>query len=75
MMREGDQDLAIADLTQAIGLDPDLVSAYALRGELYLARRDFDRAIVDLEATLRLDPNHPGVEDRLVLARMLRDIN
>ncbi|MDR1837380.1 MAG: tetratricopeptide repeat protein [Treponema sp.] len=51
-------DEAIAELTQAIRLDPNLAEAYYNRGNAYHLKGDYDRAIADYEAALRIDPNH-----------------
>jgi tetratricopeptide (TPR) repeat protein len=50
-------DRAIADCTQAIRLDPNLVVAYRERGDTYQAKKDYDRAIADYTQAIRLDPN------------------
>jgi tetratricopeptide (TPR) repeat protein len=52
-----DFDHAIADLTEAIRLDPDAVVAYQDRAASYRNTGKFDRAIDDLDQAARLDPN------------------
>jgi tetratricopeptide (TPR) repeat protein len=51
----GDRDKAIADLGEAIRLDPNGAVAYLRRGEQYRLQSDFDKALADLDAALRLD--------------------
>ena len=52
----GDNDRAIADLNEAIRLDPKLAMAFNNRGNAYNAKGDNDRAIADFNETIRLDP-------------------
>jgi tetratricopeptide (TPR) repeat protein len=54
---KGDYDRAIADYTEALRLDPNLVAAYFNRGDAYRNKGDYDRAIADYTEALRLDPN------------------
>ncbi len=54
----GENDLAIGDYTEAVGLNPVLVIAYCNRGTAFKAKREYDRAITDYQEALRLDPNH-----------------
>jgi tetratricopeptide (TPR) repeat protein len=49
----GDLDRAIADLTEAIRLDPKYADAYYNRGEAWLDARNFDRAIADTSSVAR----------------------
>jgi len=57
-IKKGDYDRAIADLTQAIRLDPNYADAYISRGSVYNEKGDYDRAIADLTQAIRLDPNY-----------------
>jgi tetratricopeptide (TPR) repeat protein len=52
----GDQDRALAEINEAIRLDPKLGEAYRRRGSIYYLKRDYDRAIADFEQAVRLDP-------------------
>jgi tetratricopeptide (TPR) repeat protein len=52
-----DFDRAIADLTEAIRLDPDAVVAYQDRAASYRNKGQYDRAIDDLDHAARLNPN------------------
>jgi tetratricopeptide (TPR) repeat protein len=53
-------DKAIADLTQAIRLDPDNAKAYSFRGTAYLCKNDYDKAIADYNRAIQLDQNYAG---------------
>ena len=52
-----DHDKAIAELTEAIRLDPEHADAYYARGLLYGIRKDWDSALTDLKMVLQLQPN------------------
>jgi tetratricopeptide (TPR) repeat protein len=52
----GDHTRAIAELDEAIRLDPKLVAAYWQRGIAYANKGDHTRAIADYEQALVLDP-------------------
>lgn len=49
-------DVAIADLSRALSLNPLLQDAYYERGKAYTARGDYDSAIADLSRAIQLDP-------------------
>jgi tetratricopeptide (TPR) repeat protein len=51
--RNADFARGIADLDQAIRLDPDLVDAYKARGWAYQASGDYDRANIDYEEAVQ----------------------
>jgi tetratricopeptide (TPR) repeat protein len=53
---QGDNDRAIADLNEAIRLDPKLGMAYNNRGAAYNEQGDNDRAIADYNEAIRIDP-------------------
>ena len=52
-------DEAIADLTEAIRLEPNFSTYFSNRGRTYNAKKEFDRAIVDLNESIRLNPANP----------------
>jgi hypothetical protein len=56
--RSGDFHAAIADLDQAIRLDPTFESAYIDRGTVFYAMKDFDRAFADIAQAKRLANSH-----------------
>ena len=49
-------DKAIADLTKAIELDPQLALAYRRRGTAFTAQVELDKAIADYSKAIELDP-------------------
>ena len=49
-------DSALADLNEAIRLDPAYACAYTNRGRVYAIKRDLDRAMADYDEALRIDP-------------------
>ena len=51
-----DLDAALADLNEAIRLDPAYACAYSNRGRVYAIKRDLDRAVADYDEALRIDP-------------------
>ncbi len=54
----GDYDRAIADLDQAIRLDPNDATTYANRGGAYGRKGEHDRAIADFDQAIRLKPDY-----------------
>ncbi len=55
-LSEDDNDRAIADLTEAIRLEPTERRSYADRAEAYRRKSEHDLAIADLTELVRLDP-------------------
>ena len=53
--RNGDLDGAVADLTQAIGLDPKNADVYRYRALLRIAKSDLPAAIADLTQSIALN--------------------
>jgi len=51
-------DAAINDLNEIIRLDPNNDSAYAVRGEAYQKKGQFNEAISDFTEAIRLDPDY-----------------
>jgi len=49
-------DLAIADFTKTIELNPKYAPAYADRGSIYSSRTQWDMAIADFSKAIELDP-------------------
>jgi Flp pilus assembly protein TadD len=54
---KGQYDLAIADYTQALHIDPNDASAYNNRGLAYHSKGQDDLAIADYTQALRINPN------------------
>lgn len=50
-------DMMLMDLEAAIGLNPNLYTAYLYRAKLYVCVREGDSALADFEEALRLAPN------------------
>jgi tetratricopeptide (TPR) repeat protein len=50
-------DTAILLLNKAIEADPEMASAWGLRGDCYFQKGDYDNAIADFKKTLELDPD------------------
>jgi tetratricopeptide (TPR) repeat protein len=53
---QGNRDKAIAELQQATRQHDDLIMAHALLGDLYQSKQDYQHALTQYEATIRLDP-------------------
>lgn len=56
--QQGELDMAIASLTQAISLEPNAVR-YCIRGSMYIDKKDYDKAIEDFSEAISLDPTDP----------------
>ena len=65
----GQFDKAVAAYTEAIGRDPKYSFAYLGRGDAYMAKGDVDRARLDYEHALRLDPNNDAAKERIDAVR------
>ena len=55
---KGDQDRAIADLTEALRINPNYARAYNIRGVIYRNRNDVNRALADYTEAIRADPKY-----------------
>ncbi len=65
---------AIAELTEAIRLKPDLGRAYNARGYAYLRARDYQHALDDFNNAIRLDANYTNAyKNRAVTKKALGD--
>ena len=56
---KGDYDTAIADLTQAVKLDPDYADAFQSRASAYSDKGDHAHAIDDYDQSIRLNSHNP----------------
>ena len=61
------------ELSGLIGESPDNMSVFVLRGELNLARRDFERAQADFERALELARDLDEAKGWLVMEQVMRD--
>jgi curved DNA-binding protein CbpA len=74
--RGGDFHQAIADLDQAIQLDPNDAKAHNIRGNAWDYMGDSDRALADYDEAIRIDPNNPAVfHDRGMMWRSKGDLD
>lgn len=55
---KGEYDKAIADLNQALTLDPNLKNAYNNRAYARVKKGEYNKAIADCNEAIRLDPNY-----------------
>lgn len=55
-----ENDLAIADCSQAIAITPNSAIAYAQRGEAYCHKGDLKRCVADFDEAMRIDPSDPS---------------
>jgi tetratricopeptide (TPR) repeat protein len=66
----GDFENARYDANMALSRQPNNASIYLhTRGLAYLVIRDYDQAIVDFEASLRINPNNADARRDLETAR------
>src|ERR1051326_9390814 len=61
---KGQYDKAIADLSDAIRLDPQLSDPFYWRGKSYNEKGQFQNAIPDFTEAIQLDPEHDDYTDR-----------
>jgi tetratricopeptide (TPR) repeat protein len=54
----GEYEKAIADLDQAIELDPEYALAYNHRGAAYFSLGEYEKAIADYDRAIELDPEY-----------------
>jgi tetratricopeptide (TPR) repeat protein len=59
--RSGDLAQAIAELDEAIRLDPDNAQDYNIRANAWDEMGVFDRALADYDEAIRINPNNPAV--------------
>jgi tetratricopeptide (TPR) repeat protein len=65
---QADYEKAIADLDQAVRLDPYNALAYEQRGFAYLQKNDPDKAIDDFNQAIRICPDFAGAYESRGLA-------
>jgi tetratricopeptide (TPR) repeat protein len=69
-LTETDSDKAIAAFAEAIKLSANNAHAYVLRGEVYLQKKNYSRAIADFTEALKIDfncmpPLPPDIEGKV----------
>jgi tetratricopeptide (TPR) repeat protein len=75
-LQKGAFDLAIADIAEAIKLQPDDPRGYVSRANVYLRRGDFEKALIDYNEAIRLKPNFGGgYEGRAMTYRHMGDLD
>lgn len=57
----GDDDKAIADLSETLRINPWFADAWRWRGQAWYGKDEHDRAIRDYDAMVALDPSNPVV--------------
>jgi tetratricopeptide (TPR) repeat protein len=66
-----DQDRALADFSQAVRANSQFAPAHLSRGEIYVARGQFARAVVDYSDAIALTPGDPSGYNARCWARVL----
>jgi len=57
-LNNGNYDLAIAEYTKAIDLDPTLASLYYNRGLAYSIKEEYELAVLDYTKSIEIDPEY-----------------
>lgn len=55
-----DHDLSLSLLDAVVDLYPDYVEGWSRRATIYFARKEYGRAVADIEQVLRREPRHYG---------------
>jgi Tfp pilus assembly protein PilF len=63
--QKGEQDKAIALLTQILERDPQQIEAYEARASLYEKQKRSELAMADYRKIIALDPKHTGAQGNL----------
>ena len=71
----GDDDRAIADFTEAIGLDPNRAEAYNNRGLAYQDKADFDHALADYDKAITINRNYAEAYNNRGLVDIAKGLN
>ena len=68
--KTGDMASAIADLDEAVRLDPQFAEAYSNRGAVCYTQDNYVRAIADFSTALRINPSHAVLYNNRGSARL-----
>ncbi|MEQ8168103.1 MAG: tetratricopeptide repeat protein [Candidatus Eremiobacterota bacterium] len=72
----GEHEKAIADLNQALNIDPRRAEVYATRGSIYMEIKEYDKSMADLNYALKLKSDLPAAYiNRGNLYRLKGDYN
>ena len=70
---KGDLDRALADLSEAIRLDPRHADSYINRGVVWRTKKELDRAITDFNESIRVSRSALGYYNRGAAYEVMRD--
>ena len=70
----GEYDLALVEVENAQKYLPNLAYAYARKGSIYYKIGDLDRALVNWNIALQLDPEYSEVRNMIYAVKKERDI-
>ena len=73
-MKKGIYDLAIADCSKAIEIDPHYISAYNTRGVVYIQKGKYDLAISDFDKCISLNPSNMIAQENRKVAYTIERI-
>ena len=66
-MSQNNLDSAYNTFTETIPLDPSWAEAWNKRATAYYLLGDFDKSMIDINETLKLEPRHFGALDGMAL--------
>jgi lipopolysaccharide biosynthesis regulator YciM len=70
----GSSDKAFVDLSRALAVNPKSARAVTIRGQIYIAQREIDRAITEFKQAIAIDPNFKpaqlGLQSALITKSM-----
>lgn len=72
---KGDTQKAIADLEEAVKIDPELLEAHNSLGAAYIRSREFGKAVEQFRQAVKIDPSVCIAQTNLALALMLTNQN
>lgn len=72
--RQGDAERAIRQFTHAVTVAPRLPTAYVNRAEVHISRRDYSKALTDLDYAIRVasDPSSAISKKAIALRGLIR---